>query len=685
MELLQITAVALMIALVLSLTVFRPLFGIKFTKFAFPLALLYSLTSGIAALVGAFVGSAFLIMGFWVAIGGGAAMWLLYCACLLPFALAVLANFSVLAGLQKICPNCYEQRSTLSALMAAAIVVLCQVGGVYFVKTNVRHGHDGLVKFDVPLWQKEIRPLFGYIDKSGKFVIKPQFAEAEKFHGGKAVVWPEGAEPTFKNDDLALETYPLIDKTGNISGSISESEHAKLRDAQRYENPEDYDESHHGSSSFAILARKSGWQEGEGNFSDIADRLYEGLATKAKDNNYVYVDKYGKVIIDRNFFDAQRFSEGLAAVEVRANGKIKWGYITRDGAWAIRPCFDKASPFHEGLAAVGFINEAPDAKYQSLNCNAYRFGYIDKGGKFVIPPIFLHAYSFSEGLAAARIDVSYPVKEEEGRRLVESLVEQQKADDEKRKKDLEKYIALCLKSWRDAPAWGESADQSKLWLDNLTEMESSGEKPDKIMASKAVIYTIAYPVNIKEAEKLAQKAIALNDKNALARGVLAHCLALRGQNNSAIKEFALAQKLAPSVEWLAQTGLTYEDMDKLDLAIAEYSKMIEATPRDPWAYGSRSHAYLSKMQFKQGLADAQLALHIDPQNVFALKQLASVATYNHQFEKAIGYLKTAEEALDPKSMEQVEVLDMRAKAEEGLGHKKEAENLRKRVKALISS
>lgn len=110
--------------------------------------------------------------------------------------------------------------------------------------------------------------------------------------------------------------------------------------------------------------------------------------------------------------------------------------------------------------------------------------------------------------------------------------------------------------------------------------------------------------------------------------------------------------------------------------------MIEASPRDPWGYGSRSHAYLDKMEFKKGLADAETALHIDPKNVFALKQLASVAIYYNQYQKAIEYLNRAEAALNPKSVELVEVLDMQAKAEDGLGHKKEAEALRKRCKAL---
>lgn len=695
MEIVQTFGVAAIIALAIALILFPTVFGIKFTKHLFPLTLLFSLTSASVAVIGAGVGVMFLLIAFWAAIGGGAVGALPALACLIPLGAVTLANFCVLYGFGKICPNCYQQRSAISAILAALTVVLCQGTGIYFVKASTKKGHDGLQSYDVMLGQRERRLLFGYINPSGKFVIEPKYSEAEKFRNGKAVVWPEGVEPDFVGDYLALKTYDQIDKSGKTVSTISEAEHAKLRQDYMYVDPEDYDESHNGDSAFATMARKSGWQEGHGNDTDVADKFFEGLATKAIKLHYVYVDKTGKQVIPKEFTDALRFSEGLAAVQTYIGDKPKWGYITKDGAWAIAPQFDKASPFHQGLAVVGFENKEAWVKKDSLDCDHYRFGYIDRQGKFVIPPIFMNAYSFSEGLAAVRVEAGREQTFEDGQKFLEKLKKEKALANQTTKKELSEFLTLCLKSWRDPYAWSDSARLAPRWLDTLESLERDGESRESILASRAVIYTISYPVKIKEAEKLSREVIALNGNNGLAHGVIGHCLSMGGsesgtsdkddRSKQALAELTLAEKLEPrsaGAEWTAQKGLIYEDINKPDLAISEFSKVIAAWPQDPWGYGSRAHAYLSKEDFKNGLADAEKALQLDAKNSFALKQLASVAIYRDQFDKAIGYLKTAEDSLDPHSIELVEILDMHAKAEDGLGHKKEAEALRKRSRAL---
>lgn len=64
----------------------------------------------------------------------------------------------------------------------------------------------------------------------------------------------------------------------------------------------------------------------------------------------------------------------------------KWGYVTRDGAWAIPPHWSRAEPFSEGLAAV-------DA--------GGLFGIIDRDGNYVLEPFLEFIRPFSEGCAAA--------------------------------------------------------------------------------------------------------------------------------------------------------------------------------------------------------------------------------------------------------------------------------------------
>jgi len=148
-----------------------------------------------------------------------------------------------------------------------------------------------------------------------------------------------------------------------------------------------------------------------------------------------YIDKAGKVVIAPQFFVAQDFAEGLAAVRIEEAVGSKFGYIDRTGRMVIAPRFNQAGPFSEGLAAVetssrlvgkqvvdtawGFIDKSgvirvPD-KYdfagnfsEGLALVAIKagvsMGYINRGGKMIIPPRFSEARDFSEGLAAACSD-----------------------------------------------------------------------------------------------------------------------------------------------------------------------------------------------------------------------------------------------------------------------------------------
>ena len=74
---------------------------------------------------------------------------------------------------------------------------------------------------------------------------------------------------------------------------------------------------------------------------------------------YSYINTR-KIIIPPQFWNAQSFSEGLAAVEVRPT---EWGYINKTGQIAIEPRFRKAEPFKNGQANV----MDQDIKWRSIN------------------------------------------------------------------------------------------------------------------------------------------------------------------------------------------------------------------------------------------------------------------------------------------------------------------------------
>jgi len=112
---------------------------------------------------------------------------------------------------------------------------------------------------------------------------------------------------------------------------------------------------------------------------------------------YGYVDTSGAVVIRPQFQGAFDFSEGLAVVAVKANGATKYGYIDKSGAWVIQPQFDNAGFFSEGLAAVGTRTSGTDADPTWIT--DYSWGYIDKTGTVVIPMQYQTADSFSGGVA----------------------------------------------------------------------------------------------------------------------------------------------------------------------------------------------------------------------------------------------------------------------------------------------
>src|SRR2546422_10908637 len=70
-----------------------------------------------------------------------------------------------------------------------------------------------------------------------------------------------------------------------------------------------------------------------------------GLFLISQYGRYGYIDKSGRIVIKPRFDEASYFSEGLAPVRV---GKL-WGFIDESGKMAIAPQFDSAFPFSEGL------------------------------------------------------------------------------------------------------------------------------------------------------------------------------------------------------------------------------------------------------------------------------------------------------------------------------------------------
>ena len=102
-----------------------------------------------------------------------------------------------------------------------------------------------------------------------------------------------------------------------------------------------------------------------------------------KGGKWGYIDNTGKMVVEPQFFLADRFYEDLAMV---VDQKKKVGYINHEGKFAIEAKFDGGGPFSEGFAAM-YMNK--------------KAGIIDKTGKVVLEPKFHRIGRFHEGLAVA--------------------------------------------------------------------------------------------------------------------------------------------------------------------------------------------------------------------------------------------------------------------------------------------
>ena len=221
----------------------------------------------------------------------------------------------------------------------------------------------------------------GFIDKTGRYVIKPQYDNAGNFrHGlawieiggkcgfidkaGNMVVEPQfDWRPEYKNGFYIVYKhrysfnyyYGVVDTTGKI-----------IFEPQSFVEP--------------IFC--------EGYAQISTDEKFNGFGY-LRPSNYGYIDKTGKIVIEPQFDFSQDFCNGFAQVSDETD---LYGFINKKGELVIPYQFKKAEYFSEnGLAAVQLDD---------------KWGYIDTTGKFVIEPKFQYAGPFRNGLAQVKVIIN---------------------------------------------------------------------------------------------------------------------------------------------------------------------------------------------------------------------------------------------------------------------------------------
>jgi hypothetical protein len=293
----------------------------------------------------------------------------------------------------------------------------------------------------------------GYIDNAGKWVIKGKYLWLEDFSNGMARVTVEdrsqdGGAAAFYIDTTGQSRTPRLPaySSGNFSEGFAVYE-AKGKPAIRGLKPPLYRD----FPGLKGFIDPTGTLRVEPAFADLGpfkaglaravvdgycyQKTPDGRAEGTPTTGYPtscggapkdatspcpvgFVDSTGAFRIKPHFESARDFQEGLAAVSVAD----KWGFIDPQGDWAIASQFDRVEPFREGLAPVklgekwGFIDRAgqitiparfdtvqPFSESLAMVQSGAALFFIDKRGNVRITGPFLEASSFVHGLAAVRI------------------------------------------------------------------------------------------------------------------------------------------------------------------------------------------------------------------------------------------------------------------------------------------
>jgi hypothetical protein len=226
---------------------------------------------------------------------------------------------------------------------------------------------------------------YGFINRWGKVVIKPEFDSVQDFSEGLAVVSINGK-----------------------SGFINKAGETVIKT--------DYDSAKNFNDGLAMVQINDKWgyidKSGKIVINPIfsrADHFYKGIAFVIESKLGGFIDKTGQYIcksgmdyiISKSVYGYAKkgrphFVDGRECIKV----KNKYGYIDRTGKMVIKPQFDNAGDFSEGLAMVSISD---------------RWGYIDNNGDIVIKPQYIYPGIFIDGLAMVGLDTGIKRGPKEGK------------------------------------------------------------------------------------------------------------------------------------------------------------------------------------------------------------------------------------------------------------------------------
>lgn len=234
--------------------------------------------------------------------------------------------------------------------------------------------------FDYEEEHFETRYFYGYIDRTGKYLVPPKFQKAWRFNNGLAkvkidnkyglidttgayVVEPQREDVTFQNAGLMKdEGMSRIQQRGDYFGFKDSRSGDVIAPV--------YDYAYEFSDGFAVIRLTESQLEDN---PALGRASFLGEFKRAeRDGKYGYVNQKGEWVIEAKFDDVkERFTEGYAFVKEGG----KWGFINFAGQYVVPPTYDD-----EGSEDYGFIDDCSVVFINGEKRN------IDTKGCFYIDP-----------------------------------------------------------------------------------------------------------------------------------------------------------------------------------------------------------------------------------------------------------------------------------------------------------
>lgn len=334
-------------------------------------------------------------------------------------------------------------------------------------KVEVDFKYDEVRKFSEEMAAVKVNGKWGFINKSGKEVIKPEYDAATDFENGFARVKLNGrwgcinkkgkvVVPIEYNIVLSIseglagvrrgyiyeEETGYVDMSGNevvpfnsygkfssFSGGLAcvslSGRHGFINQLGEVVIKLKYDDAYGFSDNMAPVKMNGKWGAIDRSGTEIIlpkydaifyendkvdDRIQyagfsEGMLSVKLNGKWGYVNQYGVEVIPMLFDEVATFFRGGMA-PVRLNDK--WGYVNLSGDIVVQPKYDEANEFFDELTSV------------SLNG---KWGYIDKAGREIIPLKYDYAKEFSDGLGAVKVGDKWGYIDKTGKEVIPFIYE----------------------------------------------------------------------------------------------------------------------------------------------------------------------------------------------------------------------------------------------------------------------